>query len=183
MTKWNHGALSFSRCRRPSGEGRCSHRFDFFEQRCAVISRGAPQSFPALTGGLSGRSPATACEGASRGRDDVAPTRACVLIQNLNYYDALRHDELVQPSFERDAALASASTLCRFGRRAEPRWKAAIHQVVVENFITSHRRAPRELVIDLDATDDPVHGHQPGRFFHGYYNWCCFLPLYAFCSR
>ena len=59
----------------------------------------------------------------------------------------------------------------------------AIHQVLVEQFIASHRRAPRELVIDFDATDDPVHGHQPGRFFHGYYDRYCFLPLYAFCGR
>ena len=53
----------------------------------------------------------------------------------------------------------------------------------MEQFIASHRRAPRELVIDFDATDDPVHGHQHGRFFHGYYDRYCFLPLYAFCGR
>ena len=54
---------------------------------------------------------------------------------------------------------------------------------LVEQFIASHRRAPRELVIDFDATDDLVHGHQLGRFFHGYYDRYCFLPLYAFCGR
>ena len=77
----------------------------------------------------------------------------------------------------------ASSTLCRFERRAERQWAVAIHQVLVEQFIASHRRAPRELVIDFDATDDPVHGHQHGRFFHGYYDRYCFLPLYAFCGR
>src|SRR5690606_36619379 len=49
-------------------------------------------------------------------------------------------------------------------------------------FIASHRRAPREIVLDFDATDDPVHGNQEGRFFHGYYDHYCFLPLYVFCG-
>ena len=103
--------------------------------------------------------------------------------EDLNDHDALRHDEVVQTACERDESLASSSTLCRFERRAERQWAVAIHQVLVEQFIASHRRAPRELVIDFDATDDPVHGHQPGRFFHGYYDRYCFLPLYAFCGR
>ena len=82
--------------------------------------------------------------------------------EDLNDHDALRHDEVVQTACERDESLASSSTLCRFERRAERQWAVAIHQVLVEQFIASHRRAPRELVIDFDATDDPVHGHQPG---------------------
>ena len=45
------------------------------------------------------------------------------------------------------------------------------------------RKAPREIVLDLDATDDPLHGHQEGRFFHGYYDCYCYLPLYVFCGR
>ena len=103
--------------------------------------------------------------------------------EDLNDHDALRHDEVVQTACERDESLASSSTLCRFERRAERQWAVAIHQVLVEQLIASHRRAPRELVIDFDATDDPVHGHQHGRFFHGYYDRYCFLPLYAFCRR
>ena len=95
--------------------------------------------------------------------------------EDLNDHDALRHDEVVQTACERDAALASALTLCRFENQAEPQWAVAIHQVLVEKFIASHRRAPRELVIDFDATDDPVHGHQPGRFCHGYYDRYCFF--------
>jgi hypothetical protein len=50
-------------------------------------------------------------------------------------------------------------------------------------FLEAHRRPPARLVLDLDATDDPIHGHQEGRFFHGYYDCHCYLPLYVFCGR
>jgi hypothetical protein len=56
-----------------------------------------------------------------------------------------------------------------------------LHEVLVEQFIDSFKRAPRKLVLDFDATDDRVHGAQEGRFFHGYYDRYCFLPLYVFC--
>ena len=62
--------------------------------------------------------------------------------EDLNDHDALHHDEVVQTACERDESLASASTLCRFERRAERQWAVAIHQVLVEQFIASHRRAP-----------------------------------------
>ena len=76
-----------------------------------------------------------------------------------------------------------SSTLCRFEQRAERQWAIAIHQELVEQFIASFARRPKELVLDFNATDDPVHGHQPGRFFHGYYDRYCLLPLYVFCGR
>lgn len=50
-------------------------------------------------------------------------------------------------------------------------------------FLEAHQRAPKEIILDLDATDDPLHGHQEGRFFHGYYDSYCYLPLYIFCGR
>ena len=50
-------------------------------------------------------------------------------------------------------------------------------------FLDAHRHAPSEIVLDLDATDDPLHGHQAGRFFHGYYKNYCYLPLYIFCGE
>jgi hypothetical protein len=50
-------------------------------------------------------------------------------------------------------------------------------------FLAAHDRAPRQIILDLDATDDPIHGHQEGRFFHGYYDGYCYLPLYIFCGR
>src|SRR5438067_10248532 len=60
---------------------------------------------------------------------------------------------------------------------------AAIENLFVDLFVEGHRRAPRQIVLDLDATDDPLHGHQEGRFFHGYYDTYCYLPLYIFCGR
>ena len=56
----------------------------------------------------------------------------------------------------------------------------SIHQVLVEQFIASFAEPPEELILDFDATDDRVHGLQEGRFFHGYYDACCFLPLHVF---
>ena len=50
-------------------------------------------------------------------------------------------------------------------------------------FLEAHDRAPNQIILDLDATDDPVHGEQEGRFFHGYYDCYCYLPLYVFCGR
>jgi hypothetical protein len=59
----------------------------------------------------------------------------------------------------------------------------AIKNLLVELFLEAHERPPREIILDLDATDDPLHGEQEGRFFHGYYNCYCYLPLYVFCGR
>jgi hypothetical protein len=53
----------------------------------------------------------------------------------------------------------------------------------VEVFVQAHREAPKEIILDLDATDDPLHGKQEGRFFHGYYGHYCYLPLYIFCGE
>jgi len=101
---------------------------------------------------------------------------------DLNDHAALRHDPALQTAAERDRALASAPTLCRFENRAERRWAWAVHEVLVASFIASFACPPEELVLDFDATDDAVHGHQEGRFFHGYYDHYCFLPLYVFCG-
>ncbi len=60
---------------------------------------------------------------------------------------------------------------------------AAIEKLFVELFLDAHDKPPREIVLDLDATDDPLHGDQEGRFFHGYYDCYCYLPLYVFCGR
>ena len=86
----------------------------------------------------------------------------------------------VQTAAERDGVLASAPTLCRFENRAERSWAWRIHGVLVETYIASFAAPPEEIVLDVDATDDAVHGHQEGRFFHGYYDHYCFLPLYVF---
>ena len=101
--------------------------------------------------------------------------------EDLNDHQHLREDLAIQTAVERDAVLASSATLCRWENRAnrEAAWR--IHEVIVDQFIASFKRAPKKLVLDFDATDDVVHGKQEGRFFHGYYDHYCFLPLYVFC--
>ena len=94
----------------------------------------------------------------------------------------------------RGYALASASTLNRMElgdpeAAAHDRYKRivarpeALDALLVDLFVESHSRPPREIWLDLDATDDPLHGHQEGRFFHGYYRCYCYLPLYIFCGE
>jgi len=101
---------------------------------------------------------------------------------DLNDHADLRHDLALQTAAERDRPLASPSTLSRFENAAGRAWAWRIHQALVEGFIASYSEAPEELILDVDATDDAVHGKQEGRFFHGYYDHYCFLPLYVFCG-
>ena len=103
--------------------------------------------------------------------------------EDLNDHDQLRKDLALQTATERDSELASPSTLCRLENRADRDTAWAIQRVMVEQFIKSFKRAPRKLILDFDATDDAVHGNQEGRFFHGYYDSYCFLPLYVFCGE
>ncbi len=102
--------------------------------------------------------------------------------EDLNDHQSLRGDPALQTAVERDEPLASASTLCRWENRADRQTAWRMHAVMIEQFIASFRRAPKRLVLDFDATDDAVHGRQQGRFFHGYYDHYCFLPLYVFCA-
>lgn len=89
--------------------------------------------------------------------------------------------------------LASPSTLNRIELTPEDATKAARYKKIVydagaieaffvEAFLKQHPEAPDEIILDLDATDDPIHGNQEGRFFHGYYQNYCYLPLYIFCG-
>lgn len=102
--------------------------------------------------------------------------------EDLNDHDTLRHDLLLQSASGRDRALASAPTLCRMENRADRHTATALNSLLVDLFIESHDSPPEELVLDFDATDDPVHGRQEGCYFHGYYDRYCFLPLYVFCG-
>jgi hypothetical protein len=118
--------------------------------------------------------------------------------EDLNDHDELRHDPLMAvlaskltPKREECAPVAGKSTLNRLElSKLEPtRYHkishnpAAIGRLLIDVFLESHPRPPREIVLDLDATDDPLHGMQEGRFFHGYYDCYCYLPLYVFCGR
>jgi hypothetical protein len=118
--------------------------------------------------------------------------------EDLNDHDQLRHDPVLAtlagkltPGRSDCAPLAGKSTLNRLElSRPEPdRYKRisadaqAIEAVFVDLFLDAHSRPPKRIILDLDATDDPLHGHQEGRFFHGYYDCYCYLPLYVFCGR
>jgi hypothetical protein len=118
--------------------------------------------------------------------------------EDLNDHDELRHDPMMavlagklQARRENCAPVAGKSTLNRLelSRDAATRYHkiahdaAAIEGLFVTLFLEAHKSAPKEIVLDLDATDDPLHGHQEGRFFHGYYDGYCYLPLYIFCGR
>jgi Transposase DDE domain group 1 len=118
--------------------------------------------------------------------------------EDVNDHDELRHDPVMavltgKLSAKRAdcAPVAGKSTLNRLElSRAEPtRYhkiaydEAAIEALLVTLFLEAHERPPKQIVLDLDATDDPLHGHQEGRFFHGYYDCYCYLPLYVFCGR
>jgi hypothetical protein len=119
--------------------------------------------------------------------------------EDLNDHDELRHDPIMailagklEARREDCAPVAGKSTLNRLElSTSEPsRYHkishdgGAIEALFVDMFLDAHGgRAPRQIILDLDATDDPVHGHQEGRFFHGYYDSYCYLPLYIFCGR
>jgi hypothetical protein len=106
--------------------------------------------------------------------------------EDLNDHQTLRDDLLFQVLTERGIQdgfpLASPPTLCRLENRVDRPALVGMAKVVVDAFIASHRVAPEELILDFDTTDDAVHGTQECRFFHGYYDQYCFLPLYVFCG-
>ena len=102
--------------------------------------------------------------------------------EDLNDHEQLRGDLAIQAAVNRTDVLASSSTLCRFENRSDRQAAWRIHEVMVEQFVTSFKDVPEELILDFDATDDAVHGKQEGRSFNGYYDHYCFLPLYVFCK-
>ncbi|MDO9195562.1 IS1380 family transposase [Rhodoferax sp.] len=103
--------------------------------------------------------------------------------EELNDHGSLRQDVAMQTAVGVDADIASAPTLCRLEKWTNRSTAWRLHQVLVEQFIASFKAAPEELVLDFDATDNPLYGQQEGRFFHGYYDSYCYLPLYVFCGQ
>ena len=103
-----------------------------------------------------------------------------------NDHDSLREDPIVQILAEvapdPEDPLASPSTLSRFENWVNRKSMARMSGVLVDQFIASYRRAPQEIILDFDATEDILHGNQEDRFFHGYYDCYCYLPLYVFCG-
>ena len=107
----------------------------------------------------------------------------CQGYEDLNDHDRLRDDLALQTAVGKDQAAASSPTLCRFENHADRAAAVVTQRVLVEQFIASFKKAPEELVLDFDATDDLVHGDQKGRHFSAYYDNYCFLPLYVFCGE
>jgi hypothetical protein len=118
--------------------------------------------------------------------------------EDLNDHEELRNDPLLAVLVEKanpsQEALAGKSTLNRLELTRETasrkeRYKkivldhGAVDRLLVQVFLEAHREAPQEIILDLDATDDPLHGKQEGRFFPGYYGHYCYLPLYIFCGE
>jgi len=120
----------------------------------------------------------------------------CLGYEDLVDHEALRQDPLlcaISGKPQQGSPLAGKSTLSRLElstneRAAEDRYKrialdsSAVDRLLVDVFLDSHEVPPASIVIDFDATDFPIHGRQEGRFFHGYYNHYCYLPLYVFCG-
>ena len=117
--------------------------------------------------------------------------------EDLNDHDELRKDPLLAVLVEKSdpsETLAGKSTLNRLEltratASAKERYKkivldhAAVDGMLVDVFLQAHPQAPQQIILDLDATDDPLYGKQEGRFFHGYYGHYCYLPLYIFCGE
>jgi len=128
--------------------------------------------------------------------------------EDLNDHDSLRDDAVFAVAVgkedvlgehrerkrDRGHALSGKSTLNRLeltpeGADAQARYKKvtynapALDALMVDVFVDAHTRAPESIVLDLDSTDDPIHGAQEGRFFHGYYGGYCYLPLYITCGN
>lgn len=107
----------------------------------------------------------------------------CCGYEDLNDHGQLRQDPLMQTAVGTTAELASSPTLSRLETRATRRDIVALNRVLVEQFIASHRGAPKELILDVDASDIPLHGEQEKAEFHAYYDHYCYLPLYVFAGQ
>src|SRR6202047_4286649 len=114
--------------------------------------------------------------------------------EDINDHEQLRKDPVFGILAGREdltEPLAGKSTLNRLelGTGINDRykkitfWRDAIDELLVKVFVESHQSAPAEIVLDVDTTDLPLHGKQEGRFFHGYYDNYCYLPLYIFCGE
>lgn len=103
--------------------------------------------------------------------------------EDVNDHDSLRHDIGIQSALEIDKKGSSSPTLCRFEKYANRKAIVGFHRILLDRFVASFKKPPKKLILDFDATDNPVHGKQEGRFFHGYYDHYCFLPLYVFCGK
>lgn len=103
--------------------------------------------------------------------------------EDLNDHSTLRNDPAIQTAVDRISPLASSPTLCRMENRSNRKMIFYSNKLMTEKFIESFDSPPSEIILDFDATEDEVHGHQENRYFHGYYGCYCFLPLHVFCGN
>jgi hypothetical protein len=114
--------------------------------------------------------------------------------EDINDHEQLRSDPvlgILAGRTDLDRPLAGKSTLNRMelGTGVNSRykkitfWKDGVDELMVKVFLESHQEIPAEIIVDMDTTDLPLHGKQEGRFFHGYYDNYCYLPLYVFCGE
>lgn len=108
-----------------------------------------------------------------------------------NDHQQLRHDPAFQVaagrtpaemSYDENTPLASPSTLSRLENRIDAKTCFKLHEVLVDTFLDSFEVPPEEIILDYDATHDPTHGNQEKKYFNGFYDSDCFLPLYVFCG-
>ena len=106
--------------------------------------------------------------------------------EDVNDHYTLRKDPallaVIKNHLDEEKPLGSAPTLSRLENRITDQEMAELSKIFVELFIQSFDRPPKQIIIDVDATDDPTHGKQEGRYFNGFYKEYCFLPLYFFCG-
>jgi len=103
--------------------------------------------------------------------------------EDVNDHITLRKDPGFQTAINTDSDLASSSTLSRFENSITRETIVEINKTFVETFIASFKKAPRELILDFDPTDDTIHGNQENKHYNGYYESYCYLPLYVFCGE
>ena len=101
--------------------------------------------------------------------------------EDLSDHDTLRDDPVLQTATGKlpdvEEPPAPPSTLCRLEQRVDRRALVEMSKLFVETFLKSFDKPPEQIILDVDATDDSIHGQQKGRFYHGCYRHYCFLPL------
>ena len=103
--------------------------------------------------------------------------------EDLNDHHTLRHDIAWQTAADRVDDLASVPTLHRFENNSVRKMSMELMNLMLDVFIESFYKKPKEIILDFDNTNNTIHGKQEGRFFHGYYDEYCFLPLHVFCGE
>ena len=140
-------------------------------------ARPDPRSGAALATNAAAPASSTACTACWRSASTACAWAGRIVCD----HNVLRNDLVMQTAVGRAEPLASAPTLSRLENRGHARACAALHEVLMQQFIASHAKAPKELVLDVDATHVPLHGEQERGHFHAYYDNYCYLPLYVFC--